>query len=270
IEQTLRTLLTTPVNGGTPGYQTLTSVGISSGPIGSTPGTTSTYQVDDAKLTAALQSNPDAVRTLFTALTASLGAVTQTSGSGNAITGASGTPTDSHLNGTYVITVLDSAGNAQVQFNAANGQVLFNRTGVLSPNSTNTSLIPGVTLTTGGTIQPATFQFSVNWTEGVANSLNDYLNALIAPGGLFDARTQAITNEQQDITDNINNLQQMLDVRQQALEQQFSQLEATLALLQSQGNALGMQILGMGGVSGSSSGLGTSSPAGSGSTGSSG
>lgn len=258
IEQTLRTLMTTPVSGGTPGYQTLTSVGISSGPIGSAPGTTSTYQVDDAKLTAALQSNPTAVRTLFAALTANLGAVTQTSGSGNAVTGASGTPTDSHLNGTYVVTVLDTAGNAQVQFNASNGQVLFSRTGVLSPNSTNTTLIPGISLATGGTIQPATFKFSVSWTEGVANSLNDYLNSLIAPGGFFDARTRAITSEQQDITNNVNSLQQMLTVRQQALAQQFARLEATLALLQSQGNALGMQILGMGGGGGASpsSGLG--------------
>jgi flagellar hook-associated protein 2 len=246
IEDTLRTLISSPVLGGTPGYTTLSSIGISTGAIGSAPGTTNRLQLDTTKLTAALQNNPNAVVALFAGLQGTVGAVTQTTGTGNFIAGATGTPLNVHQNGTYVITV-DASGNATVEFDAADGRVLDKNSGVLVANSTNASLIPGVTLTTGATVQPGTFQIPVTWTQvGAAVTLNDYLRSLTDPiNGLFAARNQEIGNEQQDISARIDDLQELLNTRQQGLEQQFAQLEAILAQLQMQSSQLGAQILGM-------------------------
>lgn len=258
IEDTLRTLISSPVLGGTPGYATLSSIGISTGAIGSAPGSTNRLQLDTSKLTTALQNNPNAVVALFAGLQGTVSAVTQTSGTGNFITGATGTPLDVHQNGTYVITV-DASGNATVEFDAADGRVLDKNSGVLVASSTNASLIPGVTLTTGATIQPGTFQIPVTWTQvGAAVTLNDYLKSLTDPiNGLFAARNQEISNEQQDISARIDDLQELLNTRQQGLEQQFAQLEAILAQLQMQSNQLGAQILGMtGGTASAGASLG--------------
>jgi|GEM_PF-597848 len=242
VEDTIKSLISSPVVGGSPGYQDLTSIGISTGAIGSAPGTTNSLQLDTNKLTQALQSNPQAVETLFAGMQASLGAVTQTSGTGNSITSATGTPTSGHQNGTWVVTIQDTSGNAQVQFNTSNGQTLYQQSGVLTANSTNNTLIPGVTLTTGSTIQPGTYQFSVNWNQvGSAVSLNDYLNGLLGANGLFTSRLQGISSEQTDLNNQIQNMQDSLNQRQQALQQQYSQLAAVLAQLSMQSGAVSAQ-----------------------------
>lgn len=254
IEDTLKSLISSAVVGGTPGYNTLTSIGISTGAIGSAPGTTNTLQLDTNKLTQALETNPNAVAALFAGLAGNVGPVTQTSGTGNFLTGASGLPVGNHLNGNWIVNV-DSAGNATAQFDAANGATMFNYTGTLAPNATNASLIPGVTLTTGSTIQAGTFQIPVSWTQvGAAVSLSDYLKGLVDPiNGFFTSRNQEISNEQQDINSQINSLQDVLATRQQGLEEQFAQLEGVLAQLQMQGGQLGAQIASLTG-SGISSG----------------
>ncbi len=257
IEDTLKTMIASPVTGGTPGYNTLASVGITTGAIGSAPGTTNQLQLDTATLDAALQANPNAVQNLFAGLNGTLGAVTQTSGTGNFVSGASGLPTNSHTNGTYVVTV-DGSGNATAEFDQADGQVLFNSSATLSANGTNNTLIPGVTLTTGATVQAGTFQIPVTWNQvGAAVSLNDYLNSLTNPTtGFFANRNQSITSEQTDISSQISDLQNQMSVAQQGLQQEYSQLEVTLSQLQMQSGALSAQAAAL--ASMSSSGTGSS------------
>ncbi|MGH7860829.1 MAG: flagellar filament capping protein FliD, partial [Candidatus Dormibacteraceae bacterium] len=187
---------------------------------------------------------------------------TQTSGSGNFISGAGGQPVNSHTNGTYVVTV-DGAGKATAQFDQSDGQVLFNTSATLAANSTNGTLIPGVTLTTGATIQAGTFQIPMTWNQvGAAVGLNDYLNSLTDPiSGFFANRTQSITSEQTDISSQIGDLQNQMSVAQQGLQQEYSQLEVTLSQLQMQSGALNAQaaaLASMGSGTGSSGSSGKS------------
>lgn len=265
IEDTLKTMIASPVVGGTPGYNTLTSVGISTGAIGSAPGSTNQLQLNTATLAQALQANPNAVQNLFAGLNGTLGAVTQTSGSGNFISGATGQPTNSHTNGTYVVTV-DGSGNATAQFNQSDGQALFNTSAALAANSTNNTLIPGVALTTGGTIQAGTFQIPITWNQvGAAVSLNDYLNSLTNPiNGFFANRTQSITSEQTSITSQIGYLQNQMSIAQQGLQQEYSQLEVTLSQLQMQSGALSAQAAALASMSAGTGSSGSSNKSGSG------
>jgi len=149
---------------------------------------------------------------------------------------------------------VNSQGNAQAQFQAVNGETLPTQTATLTANTTNSTLIPGVSLSVGSSIQAGTYQFGVTWNQvGAAVSLNDYLNQLLAPtSGLFASRSQEISNDQQNLSHQISNMQQLVASRQQALQQQFAAMESTLALLQAQGNALSAELGGSGSSSSSS------------------
>ncbi len=253
IAQHLESLITQTVIGGTPGYQSLNDVGVSLNLASNTSGSTVSLQLDTTKLTQALQSNPSAVQTLFAGLDATLSPLTLTSGTGGTLTGVTGQPSNVHLNGTYTVTV-NSQGNAQAQFQAVNGETLPTQTATLTANTTNSTLIPGVSLSVGSSIQAGTYQFGVTWNQvGAAVSLNDYLNQLLAPtSGLFASRSQEISNDQQNLSHQISNMQQLVASRQQALQQQFAAMESTLALLQAQGNALSAELGGSGSSSSSS------------------
>lgn len=56
----LRSVLAGPAPGVTGPYRSLADLGISTGPIGSAPGTATRYQLDEARFTRALQENPEA------------------------------------------------------------------------------------------------------------------------------------------------------------------------------------------------------------------
>lgn len=64
----LRSVLTGPAPGLTGPYRSLADLGISTGPIGSAPGTATRYQVDEARFTRALQENPEAAFALLSAV----------------------------------------------------------------------------------------------------------------------------------------------------------------------------------------------------------
>ncbi len=64
----LQTALSGPAAGVTGPYRSLADVGISTGPIGSAPGTATRYQVDEARFTRALQENPEAVFAVLNAV----------------------------------------------------------------------------------------------------------------------------------------------------------------------------------------------------------
>jgi flagellar hook-associated protein 2 len=69
---TTRRLITSPVAGATGQYRALADVGVSTGSVGSKPGTTSRLVLDATKLASALQANPSAVQTVVSGMAASL------------------------------------------------------------------------------------------------------------------------------------------------------------------------------------------------------
>jgi flagellar hook-associated protein 2 len=67
-----RSVITGPASKPVGQYRTLADLGISTGPIGSKPGTANKLVVDTAKLTAALQANPAAVQAVVTDIATTL------------------------------------------------------------------------------------------------------------------------------------------------------------------------------------------------------
>jgi flagellar hook-associated protein 2 len=91
-----------------------------------------------------------------------------------------------------------------------------------------------------------------NDPAGVANLLNsatgaikpmvDAVDAWTKPAGRIDTSLQSIASTLRDITQREADLQERIDVQQQALQAKFAAMEQTLALLQSQSGALGQMV----------------------------
>ncbi|MCL4533648.1 MAG: flagellar filament capping protein FliD [Bacteroidetes bacterium] len=221
--------------------RSLSDIGITTGAVGSAVGSTTSLVLDTAKLTTALQSNPAAVADVFGALTAMTSLVAGGTGS---IASISGNPSN-HASGTYSI-VSDGLGNLTVTFTPATGGSPTTRTGTITASGTNSTLIPGVTLTAKGTLVAGTdtITTTVN-SKGVGIKLADYLNSLCGTNGTFDQLQQSSTSDIDEMNKSIATLQDRLDAKQQSLYARFSALEVALAQLQSQSTSLNAQLLGL-------------------------
>jgi flagellar hook-associated protein 2 len=240
VERTLRSATINQAVGSSGLFRTLADIGISTGATGSAPGSTKQLKLDEAKLNAALQSNPQAVEAVLASFTSSLGAP---SGVGNA-TAVSGTPTGQHENGTYNLNVLNAAtGEVEVRFTTTDGRVLLKKTGTLAPNTQNSTLIPGLTISTGAalTVGEDTFSLTVA-SKGVMVGLQDAIDGLLAKDRFFDGRKAASEAISKQLTDRIATMETRLADKEAALVKKFARLESTLAQLQAQSAALSGQI----------------------------
>src|SRR5581483_131476 len=139
IANTLRRLVGDRALGASGKYQSLADLGISTGQVGSTVGSTNHLVLDQTKLTNALQDNPQAVLSVLSGFTATLGAPT---GTGN-VTKVTGTPYAQHQDGTFHVKVLDVAGTVEASFVTNDGRTLSKTTGTLTAGTNNTTLNPG-------------------------------------------------------------------------------------------------------------------------------
>lgn len=241
VESTLRRLVTSPAINAGGRFRTLTDVGISFGPVGSAVGTTNQLQLDESKLRAALQENPDAVFELFGATSR---ATLTTPGD---IVRVAGTPRPP-ASGRYVITS-DGAGNLTAEFRDEANQLLWSATGTITAGGSNTTLVPGLTLSAATTLTGATSEISVTQQEGVLTQLGRYLNGILGRDGLVRARGDAFEQQLRSIDQQIDRFQQRLDDRKAQLVRQFATLERMLAEIQAQGTQLQGQIVKMLGAS---------------------
>jgi flagellar capping protein FliD len=207
-------------------------------------GSTTRLVLDEAKLTDALNQNPQAVEALFSTFTATLGTV---SGTGNNITAVSGTPLNQHVDGTYYVKVLDSTGKAEARLVGKDGRTIFTNSGTLVPGQDNTLLIPGVKISVGGTLTVGEDNFALNVTgRGVGIQLKDNLDSLLGTDGFFQSRADS----SQTVTDSLNKQLDAMNTRLTAKEAQlkakFAALETAMAKLQSQGNSLAAAIARLG------------------------
>lgn len=237
VESTLRRLVTSPAIGVSGRYRTLTDVGISFGAVGSAVGSTGQLQLDENKLRAALQENPDAVFELFGATSR---ATLTTSGDIVRITGTPRPP----ASGRYVITS-DGTGNLTAQFYDQTNQLLWSATGTITAGGSNTTLVPGLTLSAATTLTGATSEISVTQQEGVFTQLSRYLNGILGRDGLVRARGDAFEQQLRTLDQQIDRYQQRLDDRKAQLVRQFATLERMLAEIQAQGTQLQGQIVKM-------------------------
>src|ERR1051326_1105312 len=212
----LRELVANPAAGTSGQYTNLASIGISTGAFGSAIGTTNHLQLDSAKFTAALQSNPTAVMAV---LAGSAGPTLDADGYGNATSGSwisslNGSPPSGSQYGSYKVTV-DSSGNLSSVFTPFGGGALPATTRTIAANGTNSTLIAGLSITAGalpaaGMTRTDTITYD---QPGLLGRLNDYLNNVLGSNGLFASESSSTQQQTTDLNDQINNMNDMLAKR---------------------------------------------------------
>jgi flagellar hook-associated protein 2 len=237
-EDQLRNLLANAVPGLSGQYTTLAGIGISTGAYGSAAGSTNHLVVDTDKLTAALQADPNSVVSVIAGSPAatlnpdSMGAP----GTSSWITGISGTPLTTR-HGQYRVTV-DSLGNLSAVFTADGSTPLAPLTGTISAFGTNSTLIPGLTITAGALPSSSMTDTITYRSSGILGMLNDYLTTQLGTGGVFDAEHTSANSELSSLSSQITNANALLAQRQQTLQQQFTAMETAMAQIQSQNGSL--------------------------------
>jgi flagellar hook-associated protein 2 len=215
-EQSLRSILTGSAYGLSGNLRTLSDVGISFGAVGADVGATNQLVFDESKMDAALDQNPDAVAQLF--------ATFQATASLNAGTGSIASM---------------SSGQLTVTFTPDDGSTPVSQTGAIAPGGTNTTLIPGVTLTAAGTLVDGVDTITIAPTErGIGRALYDYVDSLTRAGGTFSSRDDEFQARIDSIDDQIDRLERRADAREAQLVRQYTALELTISRLQSQQQAL--------------------------------
>ena len=234
-EQTLRSLMTGSAFGVSGALRTFSDAGISFGVVGSEVGATNQLVLDSGKLNAALDENPDAVAQLFSTFSAS--ATLEAGGTGS-LASISGTPTAATKAGVYTISST-SSGQLNVTFKPDDGSTSVVQTGSISAGGTNTTLIPGVTLTAAGVLVDGSDTITIAATErGVGLALRDYVGSLTRAGGTFETRDDEFQARIDSIADQIERLEERAEAREAQLVRQFTALEVTIGRLQGQQEAL--------------------------------
>jgi len=234
-EQTMRSIVTGTAYGLTGDLRSLSDVGISFGAVGSAVGTTQQLVLDQGKLKDALTENADAVAQLFSTFKGS--ATLEPAGTGS-IASISGTPTSVTKAGTYSITST-TTGQLTVTFTPTDGSTPVTQVGSITAGGTNTTLIPGVTLTAAGALVNGTDTITITPTErGVGLALHDYVDTLTRSGGTFDTRDDEFDSRLEILEEQIERLEQRATAREEQLMAQFQALERTVSRLQQQQQAL--------------------------------
>lgn len=235
IEQGLRSVVTRSVPGLGGGLRTLADIGISFGAVGSAVGETKHLVFDNAKFTAAMQSNPEGVAQLMTIFTAD---ASLTGGGTGSIASISGSPTAATKTGRYTVDS-DADGNLMATFHPDDGSAATTKNGTIAAGGTNSTLIPGVTLTAAGTLVAGTNQIVIGAPQhGLAKSLNEFIDSLTRSGGLLASRDEETKSLISDINDQIDRLEARVSAREEQLVKKFTAMELTISQLQSQQQAL--------------------------------
>lgn len=237
LERELRSLVSSAAVGVPGSYQTLADIGISTGKFTGSVDAIRKLQLDDAKLTAALQDNVQSVESLLGAFTASVGSL---SGLGN-VTTIDGLPTSNFESGRYTVEVTDAAtGAGQVWFTADSGTESPRSNATLTAGTSNTAAITGMTFNTAGVLAAGQDTFRLDVTQrGVMVRLKSSLASVLGTGGLFETRDKGATDEATGLENRIRDMEDRLAEKEKALYRRFAALEAALAKMQTQSSSLG-------------------------------
>ncbi|MCL4241930.1 MAG: flagellar filament capping protein FliD [Dehalococcoidia bacterium] len=209
-------------------YTNLSQIGISFGAVGSAIGTTNTLQFDEAKFKTALAADPGAVQSALSALT--LTGSLEGGGTGS-ITGLTGTYSGT-VAGKYVISD-DGAGNLTADFTPANGGPTTTTTAMVLAGGTNTSLIPGMTLSIGGVLQAGTHTVTVAATsQSVIQRLRQYAENQAGTGGVLQKRQESYNSVTRDIADRIAVMEERIEREMEVYRKKFAAMEQAQARAQ--------------------------------------
>lgn len=235
IEQEMRSVVTRAVPGLAGGVRTLSDIGISYGAVGAAVGTANRLVFNANKFNDAMTRDPEAVAALMTTFVAS---ASLSSGGTGSIASISGKPTTADKTGRYSIAS-DASGNLTATFTPNDGSASVVRTGSITAGGTNTTLIPGLTLTAGGALQAGADEVVVGASaEGFAKRLTEWVDSLTRTGGLISTRNEEMGNVTKSINEQIDRLEARVASREQQLMKKFTAMELAISQLQSQQAAL--------------------------------
>jgi flagellar capping protein FliD len=205
-------------------YQTLNSIGLSFGPIGSAPGTANTLQLNSATFQAALQADPLSVQNALSTLTLSASIAGGSTGSITGMTGSyKGTKT-----GKFVITD-DGAGHLTSTFTPGDGSAAVTQSVTVGANSTESTLVLGMTLNIGA-LQPGTTTINVTQTSAsVMQQLQQFLNGQVGAHGTLQSRSDEFTAVSKDIDAQKARIQANIDSEVARLQAGFTAMEQAQA-----------------------------------------
>lgn len=235
VQQSMRSLITQNATGLTGSLTSLSSIGLGFGAVGAAVGTTSTLSFDTAKFASVLASNPDGVARLLTTFKAS--AALDPGGVGS-VASISGTPTVVPDSGKYTLTA-SASGAVTVTFQPDSGGALVVSTGTLTAGGTNTTIIPGVTITAKPVLIDGTDTITISTVEeGAGKALSDYLTSITSASGPITSNVDGSAATVTDINAQIKKLEARVEAKRAALQRKFAALETTMARLQQQQSSL--------------------------------
>lgn len=227
LKSTMRSLITSSGIGVDGNFSTLSQIGFNFGAIGSAVGTTNTLQLDENKFKTALANDPASVQAVLSSF--KLAATLQPGGTGS-VSGVSGSYAGASA-GTYSISD-DGAGNITAVFTPGNGGPALTTNAVVLAGGSNTTLIPGLTLTFGA-FQAGNNTISVAASsESVIRRLKDFADTQAGPGGVLQKRQDAYTAVTKDLADRKVALQAHIDAEMATLRKKFAAMEQAQARAQ--------------------------------------
>lgn len=238
--------------------------------VGLKVGTDAKLEFDEDKFKAAIATDPDAVKRLFTfappsALTTTTpltdinrgrGVRTATSGPDFQVTLRDGTTVDVTLGAVQsiggVLTAINSAGGSRLRAEiSTNGKAIqlvdtTAGTGSLTVSATGNSLavydlgINKSTTTATLTGEAILNSASTSRGTGLGTLIETRLTRLIDPvSGLITTENKALDARTQQFQDRITQMTKLLDSKRSRLERQFATMESVLAKLQTQQTSIG-------------------------------
>jgi flagellar hook-associated protein 2 len=207
---------------------TLSQIGLTFGAAGAALGSTNRLQLDETKFQSALATDPASVQALLGdyKLSASLAP-----GGAGSITGISGQFTGPKA-GTYQVTD-DGMGNLTAVFNPRDGGPPTTFTGTIAANGTNSTLIPGVTLTAGALAAGArTIEVTAS-TTSVIHRIREVMEAQSGIGGILTKRQETYDKRLRDISIQQDKMQAHIDAEMALLREKFRAMEQAQSRAQS-------------------------------------
>lgn len=232
IANALRSSLTNPALGLTgAGYTTAAELGISFGKFSAEGGASNTLELDEAKLRAALAANPARVNEVIAGFGTQ--ATLEPAGTGS-VASITGTPTALAKAGKFSIET-QAGGGVISTFTPDDGSAVVTKSTTFVAGGTDTTLIPGVTITFAGalTVGTDTITGSVP-KQGFAKRMEYYLDPVSRTGGILDNLSTQSKDAVADIDEQIARLETRLDMQEQTLNAKFTAMELTLRRLQQQ------------------------------------
>lgn len=234
LKSSLRSMLTGAGMNLTGTFTNLAAVGISFGPVGSALGTTSTLQLDESKLRAALQEDAAGVQALFS--TWALEARLVPGGTGS-ITGISGNYAGAKAGRYHIVD--DGAGTLIATFYPADGSAPTETRATIAPGGSTTTLIPGLTVTVADPLQSGEHSILVQPTSaGPIRQLRAFLEGQARTGGSVQAREEAYQRIAEDVERRAQAVQERVEREIERLRRKFIAMDQALARSQQLFDAL--------------------------------